>query len=95
MIGALLPELIRDAQISVRQADTGPDRRAAQALLAQVYSLTQFFVAYQPDAALLWRVAERSLIAAQESEDPYAIGVAAWLAAQAHRDEGTMTPPMP
>ncbi len=53
-----------------------------------MYSLAQFFVAYQPDAALLWRVAERGLIAAQESEDPHAIGVAAWLAAQAHRDAG-------
>ncbi len=45
-------------------------------------------MAYQPDAALLWRVAERGLVAAQESEDPHAIGVAAWLAAQAHRDAG-------
>ncbi|MFF7980127.1 helix-turn-helix domain-containing protein [Streptomyces sp. NPDC007901] len=88
MIGALLPDLIRDAQLTVRQAETAPDRRAAQAVLAEVYSLCQFFVAYQPDAALLWRVAERGLIAAQESEDPHAIGVAAWLAAQAHRDAG-------
>jgi transcriptional regulator with XRE-family HTH domain len=88
VIGALLPELIRDAQLAVRQADSGTDRRAAQAALAEVYSLAQFFVAYQPDAALLWRVAERGLIAAQESEDPHAMGVAAWLAAQAHRDSG-------
>ncbi|MGW7244293.1 helix-turn-helix domain-containing protein [Streptomyces sp. NPDC054804] len=88
VVGALLPDLIRDAQLAVRQADTGPDRRASQAVLSQVYSLTQFFVAYQPDAALLWRVAERGLIAAQESEDPHAIGIAAWLAAQAHRDSG-------
>ncbi|GAA4607525.1 transcriptional regulator with XRE-family HTH domain [Actinoplanes octamycinicus] len=88
VIGALLPELIRDAQVAGRQADAGPARRAAQAVLSEVYSLAQFFVAYQPDAALLWRVAERSLIAAQESEDPYAIGVAAWLAAQARRDAG-------
>ncbi|MFC4063656.1 helix-turn-helix domain-containing protein [Actinoplanes subglobosus] len=88
VIGALLPELIRDAQIVVRQADTASERRAAQAVLAEVYSLTQFFVAYQPDSALLWRVAERGLVAAQESEDPYAIGVAAWLATQAHRDTG-------
>lgn len=88
MIGALLPDLICDAQLAVRQADSAPDRRAAQAVLAEVYSLCQFFVAYQPDAALLWRVAERGLIAAQESEDPHAIGVAAWLAAQAHRDAG-------
>ncbi|GIF39412.1 helix-turn-helix domain-containing protein [Actinoplanes xinjiangensis] len=88
VIGALLPDLIRDAQIAVRQADTVPARRAAQAVLAEVYSLSQFFVAYQPDAALLWRVAERGLIAAQESEDPHAIGVAAWLTTQAHRDAG-------
>ncbi|MGI5518828.1 helix-turn-helix transcriptional regulator [Streptomyces sp. CA-106131] len=88
VIGALLPDLIGDAQLAVRQAETGPDRRAAQAVLAEVYSLTQFFVAYQPDAALLWRVAERGLVAAQESEDPHSIGVAAWLAGQAHRDAG-------
>ncbi|MFC5655297.1 helix-turn-helix transcriptional regulator [Streptomyces nogalater] len=88
VVGGLLPDLIRDAQAAVLQADTGEERRAAHAVLAEVYSLSQFFVAYQPDAALLWRVAERGLIAAQESEDPHAIGVAAWLAAQAHRDSG-------
>ncbi|MER5677338.1 helix-turn-helix domain-containing protein [[Kitasatospora] papulosa] len=88
VVGALLPDLIRDAQAAVRQADTAADRRAAQARLSEVYSLSQFFVAYQPDSALLWRVAERSMVAAQESEDPHTIGVAAWLAAQAHRDSG-------
>ncbi|MCT9142623.1 helix-turn-helix domain-containing protein [Streptomyces violarus] len=88
VIGELLPDLIRDAQAAARQADSGPERRAAQAVLAEVYSLAQFFCAYQPDAALLWRVADRALIAAQESENPHAIGVAAWLAAQAHRDSG-------
>lgn len=88
VIGRLLPDLIRDSQTLVRQADSAADRRAAQALLAETYSLSQFFIAYQPDSALLWRVAERGMIAAQESEDPHAIGVAAWLAAQAHRDSG-------
>lgn len=87
-IGKLLPDLIRDATALVRHADTAADRRAAQALLAQTYSLSQFFVAYQPDSTLLWRVAERGMIAAQESEDPHTIGVAAWLLAQAHRDSG-------
>ncbi|MFV0130100.1 helix-turn-helix domain-containing protein [Streptomyces sp. HMX112] len=88
VIGALLPDLIRDAQLTVRQADTAAERRASQAVLSEVYSLAQFFVAYQPDTALLWRVAERAVIAAQESEDPHVIGVAAWLMAQAHRDSG-------
>ncbi|MEI5522357.1 helix-turn-helix transcriptional regulator [Streptomyces brasiliscabiei] len=86
--GALLPDLIRDAQLAVRQSETAPDRRATQSVLAEVYSLCQFFVAFQPDPALLWRVADRGLVAAQESEDPHTIGVAAWLAAQAHRDSG-------
>ncbi|MFJ2209312.1 helix-turn-helix domain-containing protein [Streptomyces microflavus] len=88
VVGSLLPDLIRDGQAAVRQADSGAERRAAQALLSEVYSLAQFFVAYQPDAPLLWRVAERGMVAAQESEDPHTIGVAAWLTAQAHRDSG-------
>ena len=88
VVGQLLPDLICDAQLAAWQAECAADRRAAQANLSEVYSLSQFFVAYQPDAALLWRVAERGMVAAQESEDPHAIGVAAWLTAQAHRDSG-------
>ncbi len=88
MIGALLPDLIRDAQLAVRQAEHPAGWRAAQSVLAEVYSLCQFFVAYQPDSSLLWRVAERSMVAAQQSEDPHTIGVSAWLMTQAHRDSG-------
>ncbi|MEU3775567.1 helix-turn-helix transcriptional regulator [Streptomyces sp. NPDC032472] len=88
VLGGLLPGLIRDARLLVRQADRAQDRRTAQALLAEVYFLAQFFVAYQPDPSLLWRIADRGMVAAQESEDPHAIGVAAWLTAQAHRDSG-------
>ncbi|MFD1830639.1 helix-turn-helix domain-containing protein [Streptomyces desertarenae] len=88
VVGSMLPDLIRDAQLAVGQADTGPERRAAHAVLAEVYSLSQFFLAYQPDGALLWRVAERGMVAAQESEDPHTLGMAAWLAAEAHRDAG-------
>ncbi|MFI2349370.1 helix-turn-helix domain-containing protein [Streptomyces sp. NPDC019443] len=88
VIGSLLPELIRDAQLAVRQSETAAERRVAQALLSQAYSLCQFFIAYQPDVALLWRVVERGMVAALESEDSHTLGVAAWLAAQAHRDSG-------
>jgi transcriptional regulator with XRE-family HTH domain len=88
-IGKLLPDLIRDAQALVRNADSSNERRRAQALLAEAYSLSQFFIAYQPDSSLLWRVAERGMVAAQDSGDPHAIGVAAWLLAQAHRDSGS------
>lgn len=86
VIGVLLPDLIRDGQLAARQAGTAPERRAAQVILAEVYLLAQFFLAYQPDSALLWRVVERGMVAAQESEDPHALGMAAWLAAEAHRD---------
>ncbi|AZM91159.1 MULTISPECIES: helix-turn-helix domain-containing protein [Streptomyces] len=88
VIGALLPGLIRDTQLGVRQAETAAERRNALRLKAETYFLAQFFVAYQPDPALLWRVADRGMNAAQESEDPHAVGVAAWLSAQAHRDSG-------
>ncbi|MFE0378696.1 helix-turn-helix domain-containing protein [Streptomyces inhibens] len=88
IIGALLPSLIQDAQLAVLQADSARERRVAQGLLSEAYSLSQFFLAYQPDASLLWRVVERAMISAQESEDPHTIGVSAWLATQAHRDSG-------
>lgn len=88
VVGSLLPELIRDAQLAVRQSETGAERRVAQSLLSQTYSLCQFFIAYQPDASLLWRVVERGMVAALESEDPHTLGVAGWLATQAHRDSG-------
>lgn len=87
VLGGILPSLIRDCQRAVRQYQ-GADRRRAQAVMAGVWNLAQFFLAYQPDAGLLWRVAERSIAAAQESDDPRAIGGAVWLLAQAHRDQG-------
>jgi len=87
VIGGLLPQLIRDCQRAVR-AYEGDDGRRARAIMAGVWNLAQFFLAYQPDAGLLWRVAERSIAAAQESDDPRAIGGAVWLLAQAHRDSG-------
>jgi transcriptional regulator with XRE-family HTH domain len=89
VLGSLLPDLIRDARHAAR-AYGGDDRRRALSLLAQVYGLSQFFVAYQPDSALLWRAAERALMAAEESEDPHAVGGAVWLLAEAHRDAGDL-----
>ncbi len=85
VLGALLPALIRDARHAARAYD-GAARRHAHALLAEVYALSQFYLAYQPAADLLWRVVERSVMAAEESEDPRALARSAWLAAQAHRD---------
>jgi hypothetical protein len=87
VLGGLLPDLLRDAQHLVR-ATHGAQRRDANAILAETFSLSQFYLAYQPAPDLLWRVAERAMIAAQESEEPTAVAGAAWLLAQAHRDAG-------
>ncbi|WP_214415838.1 helix-turn-helix domain-containing protein [Sphaerisporangium fuscum] len=86
-LGALLPDLVRDTQLAAAMYRDA-SRRLALALLAEVYGLTQMFVAYQPAADLLWRVAERGMLAAQESEDPLALSCAVWFLAQAHRDAG-------
>ncbi|WP_306371118.1 helix-turn-helix transcriptional regulator [Nocardiopsis sp. CC223A] len=88
VLGALLPELIGDAQAAAHQAVGETERRAARAVLSEVYSLTQFFIAYQPAQSLLWRVCERAVVTAREADDPRALGIAAWLMVQAHRDAG-------
>lgn len=87
VLGAILPSLIRDCQVAVRSY-SGDEGRRARALMAATYNLAQFFLAYQPAADLLWRVAERAIAAAQESDDPRAIGGSVWLLVQAHRDQG-------
>ncbi|MDF5757115.1 helix-turn-helix transcriptional regulator [Spongiactinospora sp. TRM90649] len=84
-LGELLPDLIRDAQLAAHMY-RGETRRRCQAMLAETYGLTQMFVAYQPAQDLLWRVADRALTAAQESEDPLALSCGVWFLAQAHRD---------
>jgi tetratricopeptide (TPR) repeat protein len=83
-----LPGLLDDAQRTARAEADGPQRRAALAVLAEVYALTQFFVSYQPAQDLVWRVAERGVSTALDSDDLHAVGVAAWLMTQAHREAG-------
>ncbi|GAA4714881.1 helix-turn-helix domain-containing protein [Phytohabitans rumicis] len=88
VVGALLPDLIRDAQVATR-AYQGDAQNRAHAVLAETLGLTQMFLAYQSGAAdLLWRVVDRAVLAAQESGDPAALAGAVWFAAQAHRDAG-------
>lgn len=86
-IGQLLPDLIRDSRTAVR-AYAGDDRRAALVATADVMGLAQMYLAYQPAAELLWRVADRAMTAAEESGDPHAIGLAAWFLVEALRDAG-------
>jgi len=87
VLGGMLPDLIRDAQVAALSYE-GRKRRQAQAVLAEVFGLAQMYLAYQPCAELLWRVADRAMVAAQESGDPMAIAGAVWFLCQVHRDAG-------
>ncbi|WP_280355409.1 helix-turn-helix domain-containing protein, partial [Nocardia otitidiscaviarum] len=84
-LGALLPGLIRDAQHAARTAD---DRREARRVLAGVYQLADFYVAYQPAPELVWMVADRAMSEGYEADDPYVIACSAWAMVQALRDSG-------
>ncbi len=86
-LGALLPGLIRDAQRGTRM-HVGGDQREARRLLARVYQLTDFYVAYQPAPELVWLVADRAMREARDADDPYLIGGSAWALVQALRDAG-------
>jgi transcriptional regulator with XRE-family HTH domain len=86
-VGALLPDLIRDAQRAVHTT-TGTQRRRARQLLAGVYLLADFYVAYQPAPELVWMVADRAIGEAYEADDPYRIAGGAWALTQALRDAG-------
>lgn len=85
-LGALLPSLIRDAQSAART--TGENRRPARKVLAGVYQLADFYVAYQPAPELVWMVADRALNESYEADDPYVIACSAWGMVQALRDSG-------
>jgi len=86
-LGALLPDLILDAQRAARTI-TGDERRAARRVLSGVYQLADFYVAYQPAPELVWMVADRALTEAREADDPYAMAGGAWAMVQALRDAG-------
>ncbi|MEU1812857.1 helix-turn-helix domain-containing protein [Micromonospora aurantiaca (nom. illeg.)] len=87
VLGGLLPRLLHDVQRAALVYE-GVERRQAQSLLAETFGLTQMFLAYQPAAELLWRVADRAMVAAQDSGDSEAVALAAWFLCQVHRDAG-------
>ncbi|WP_434581893.1 DNA-binding protein [Carbonactinospora thermoautotrophica] len=86
-VGALLPDLIRDAHRAIA-AYEGEERREARRLLAGVYHLTDMYVAYQPAPELVWLVADRAMTQAREADDPLAVGGSAWALVSALRDSG-------
>jgi hypothetical protein len=84
-VAPLLPDLVADARTIVRLTD-GDARRRAHRDLARVYHITQAFVAYQPNAELVWLSAGWGMAAAEEADDPVAIAGAAWYFARVYRE---------
>jgi tetratricopeptide (TPR) repeat protein len=84
-IAVVLPGLIRDASLATRLYD-GADRRATLRSLAQVYHLAQLYLSFQPTPELLLLTGDRAMMAAQDADDPIAIGAAAWYMNHIFRD---------
>jgi transcriptional regulator with XRE-family HTH domain len=86
-VGRVLPRLVTDARVAARSAD-GADRRAANAVLADVYALVQHEVVWASETELTWTVADRAMTAAQEADSPAALAGAAWTLGMVQRSAG-------
>ncbi|WP_267595233.1 helix-turn-helix domain-containing protein [Carbonactinospora thermoautotrophica] len=86
-LSGVLPQLIRDCQRAVRVLD-GRDRRTAYAALSEVYALCEQVLAWVADASLVWLVADRGMLAAQQADDPLVLAGAAWVMGNVQRATG-------
>jgi transcriptional regulator with XRE-family HTH domain len=86
-VGRILPRLVTDARIAARVAE-GSGRRAASAVLADVYALVQHEVVWASEAELTWTVADRAMTAAQDADMPAALAGAAWTLGMVQRSAG-------
>jgi len=86
-VGRVLPRLVTDARVAARIAD-GQDRRAASAVLADVYALVQHEVVWASEAELNWTAADRAMSAAQDADTPSALAGAAWTLGMVQRSCG-------
>jgi hypothetical protein len=86
-VGRVLPRLVTDARIAARAAH-GADRRAANAVLADVYALVQHEVVWASESELGVTAADRAMTAAQDADDPLALAGAAWTLGMVQRSAG-------
>ena len=86
-VGRVLPRLVTDARVAARAA-RGRDRRAANAVLADVYALVQHEVVWASESELGVTAADRAMTAAQEADDPLALAGAAWTLGMVQRSAG-------
>ena len=86
-VGRILPRLVTDARIAARITE-GPQRRAASAVLADVYVLVQHEVVWASEGELNWAAADRAMSAAQDADTPEALAGAAWTLGMVQRSAG-------
>ena len=67
-LGVLLPRVLTNAQLAARQLN-GDRRRAANRLLAETYQCAGFAMANTGQGDLAWIAADRSILAAKQSDD--------------------------
>jgi transcriptional regulator with XRE-family HTH domain len=89
VVGERLPALLLDSQHAAAVLD-GPERRAAHAVLAEVYHLAQHVLVNAAEPELLWLVVDRGMAAAQVADDPLALAGAAWTVGNMLRVGGQM-----
>jgi transcriptional regulator with XRE-family HTH domain len=88
-VGVALPALLTDCQHAAVLHEGG-DRRAAHAVLAESYHLTQHVIVNAAEPELLWLVVERGMAAAQIADEPLALAGAAWTVGMMLRTAGRM-----
>lgn len=86
-VGAILPQIIRDARRATRVLD-GTERRQAHAALSAAYALAEQVLAWVSDSALLWLSADRCMSSAEQADDPAALAGAAWVVGNVWRATG-------
>jgi hypothetical protein len=86
-VGRVLPALLRDARVAARQED---ERRAANALLSDVYALVQHELVWAAEPELIRVVADRSVAAAHTADQPVSLAGAAWTLAIVQRSAGDL-----
>ncbi|RFS85478.1 XRE family transcriptional regulator [Actinomadura spongiicola] len=86
-VGRVLPALLRDVRLAARQDH---DRRAANALLSDVYALVQHELVWAAEPELIWVVADRGVAAAHTADRPIPLAGAAWTLAIVQRSMGDL-----
>lgn len=89
-VGRVLPGLITDARAAVSTAETSADRRAASALVANVYALVEQLIAWAAEPELVWVAVDRGIAAARDADRPATLAGAAWVLGNVRRAVGDL-----